>query len=118
MPMVKDRLRRAMEMSAPSLAMPRRRLSGRTALFFVAFIGFHKMDLKWFKVHFKIPYWNNISENLVWLCALLVSHYRPLCFISLYCDTCQQNSRPSTPVKSVSLQRSASACGSPACAED
>ena len=75
MPMVKERLRRAMEMSAPSLAVPRRRRSGRSALFFVAFIRFHKMDLKWFKVHFKIPYWNDISETGL-LRVVLVSHYR------------------------------------------
>src|ERR1700722_4519729 len=63
MPMVKERLRRATAMSAPSLAMPCRRRSGRTALFFVAFIRSHKIDLKWLKVHFKIPY-GYISEFL------------------------------------------------------
>lgn len=39
----------------------------------------------------------------------LVSRYRQYGLISLYCDTFQPSNRPSTPVKSVSLQRSASA---------
>jgi len=31
------------------------------------------MDLKWFKVHFKIPYWNNISENLVYYALISIT---------------------------------------------
>ena len=45
MPTVKERLRRATAMSAPSLVMARRRRSGRTDLFFVFFIRLHKIDL-------------------------------------------------------------------------
>src|ERR1700730_9548971 len=62
MPMVKERLRRATAMSAPSLAMACRRRSGRTALFFVALIRSHKIDLKSLKVHYKIPYRKRHSD--------------------------------------------------------
>src|SRR5271156_94525 len=80
MPMVKERLRRATAMSAPSLAMPCRRRTGRTALFFVAFIRSHKIDLNPLKVHFKILYRINISEfpsvahPLLTCCPTLTDH--------------------------------------------
>src|ERR1700692_4705383 len=62
MPTVKERLRRATALSAPSLAMARRRRSGRIDLFFVSFIRFHKIDLIRLKVHFMRPKERDIPE--------------------------------------------------------
>jgi len=62
MPTVKERLRRATAMSAPSFAMACRRRSGRTDLFFVSFIRLYKIDLKCLKVYFTIPNGDTIPE--------------------------------------------------------
>src|SRR5258708_14981957 len=78
MPMVKERLRRATAMSAPSLAMACRRRSGRTDLFFVAFIRSHKIDLKRLKVYFKISY--STVRDLCNLCKEEVSNFSQIAY--------------------------------------
>ena len=65
MPTVKERLRRATAMSAPSSAIACRRRSGRTDLFLVAFIRLHKIDLIRLKVYFTRPNYGDIPEFTV-----------------------------------------------------